>query len=108
MSVQQADLQKVKDAVSSAVDVMQAMGSSICPLLSKVSSFTNIYLIAPAHREMIFYFILVFLLKLFFCFVLLLNKFKLLECFFMLQKLKFMFLRRWPMFYILGFVQLLF
>ncbi|KAJ6816049.1 QWRF motif-containing protein 2-like [Iris pallida] len=31
-----ADLQEVKDAVGSAVDVMQAMGSSICSLLSKV------------------------------------------------------------------------
>lgn len=31
-----ADVQKVKDAVSSAVDVMQALGSSICSLLSRV------------------------------------------------------------------------
>ena len=33
----QADVLTVKNAVSSAVDIMQAMGSSICHLLSKVS-----------------------------------------------------------------------
>ena len=32
----QADVHNVKDAISSAVDVMQAMASSICLLLSKV------------------------------------------------------------------------
>ncbi|XP_020242842.1 QWRF motif-containing protein 2-like, partial [Asparagus officinalis] len=37
-----ADLQKVKDAVSSAVDVMQAMGSSICSLLSKVEGTNSV------------------------------------------------------------------
>ncbi|KAF8377631.1 hypothetical protein HHK36_031013 [Tetracentron sinense] len=31
-----ADIQNVKDVVGSAVDVMQAMASSICSLLSKV------------------------------------------------------------------------
>lgn len=36
--VHQADILEVKHAVSSAVDVMQSMGSSICSLLSKVSS----------------------------------------------------------------------
>lgn len=35
-SVMQADMQKMKDAICSAVDVMQAMSSSICLLLSKV------------------------------------------------------------------------
>ncbi|RVX00058.1 Protein snowy cotyledon 3 [Vitis vinifera] len=34
-----ADIQNLKDAICSAVDVMQAMASSICSLLSKVISF---------------------------------------------------------------------
>ncbi|XP_068652397.1 AUGMIN subunit 8-like [Aristolochia californica] len=37
-----ADVQMVKDAVSSAVDVMQAMGSSICLLLSKVEKMNSL------------------------------------------------------------------
>ncbi|KAG9455909.1 hypothetical protein H6P81_000417 [Aristolochia fimbriata] len=37
-----ADVQMVKDAVSSAVDVMQAMGSSICLLLSKVEKMKSL------------------------------------------------------------------
>ena len=32
----QADIQNVKDAICSAVDVMQAMAASICLLLTKV------------------------------------------------------------------------
>ena len=35
----QADIQNLKDAVGSAVDVMQVMGSSIYSLVSKVISF---------------------------------------------------------------------
>jgi len=41
----------VKDAVGSAVDVMQAMGSSICSLLSKVSAYIN-FLVHSSNREM--------------------------------------------------------
>lgn len=37
-----ADIQEVKDAVGSAVDVMQAMGSSICSLLSKVEGTSSL------------------------------------------------------------------
>ncbi|KAG9439846.1 hypothetical protein H6P81_020011 [Aristolochia fimbriata] len=37
-----ADIQKVKVAVGSAVDVMQAMGSSICFLLSKVEGMNSL------------------------------------------------------------------
>lgn len=47
----QADVLTVKNAVSSAVDIMQAMGSSICHLLSKVSlegSFTFTAIVAFA------------------------------------------------------------
>lgn len=36
MYLLQADVFTVKNAVSSAVDIMQAMGSSVCYLLSKV------------------------------------------------------------------------
>jgi hypothetical protein len=36
-SLLQADVITVKNAVSSAVDIMQAMRSSVCHLLSKVS-----------------------------------------------------------------------
>nr|CAB3448192.1 unnamed protein product [Digitaria exilis] len=46
-----ADVLTVKNAVSSAVDIMQAMGSSICHLLSKVSSkssFTSTAIVAFA------------------------------------------------------------
>ena len=39
--LRQADVQSVKDAIGSAVDVMQAMSSSIYSLLSKVISFTH-------------------------------------------------------------------
>lgn len=39
-----ADLQKVKDAVGSAVDVMQAMGASIHSILSKVESTSSLVL----------------------------------------------------------------
>lgn len=42
---QQADIQKVKDAVGSAVDVMQALGSSICTLLSKVNFYSLIFVV---------------------------------------------------------------
>lgn len=35
-SLSQADIQNVKDAICSAVDVMQGMASSICSLLTKV------------------------------------------------------------------------
>ncbi|XP_077216959.1 AUGMIN subunit 8-like isoform X2 [Tasmannia lanceolata] len=37
-----AEIHMVKDAVSSAVDVMQAMGSSICSLLSKVEGMNSL------------------------------------------------------------------
>lgn len=37
-----ADIQAVKEAVSSAVDVMQAMGSSICSLLPKVEGMNHL------------------------------------------------------------------
>lgn len=36
--IQQADVQNMKEAVSSAVDVMQTMASSVCSALSKVRS----------------------------------------------------------------------
>ncbi|MBA0597186.1 QWRF motif-containing protein 2 [Gossypium raimondii] len=37
-----ADVQKLKDAICSAVDVMQAMASSICSLLSKVAKLNSL------------------------------------------------------------------
>uniref|UniRef100_A0A2N9E9Y7 Uncharacterized protein n=1 Tax=Fagus sylvatica TaxID=28930 RepID=A0A2N9E9Y7_FAGSY len=37
-----ADIQNVKDAICSAVDVMQAMASSICLLLSKVGNVNSL------------------------------------------------------------------
>ncbi|GMI83983.1 QWRF domain containing 8, augmin subunit 8 [Hibiscus trionum] len=37
-----ADIESLKAAISSAVDVMQAMGSSICYLLSKVEEINNL------------------------------------------------------------------
>ncbi|KAG9445416.1 hypothetical protein H6P81_016756 [Aristolochia fimbriata] len=37
-----ADVQMVKDSISSAVDVMQAMGSSICHLLSRVEEMNSL------------------------------------------------------------------
>lgn len=37
-----ADVQAVKEAVSSAVDVMQAMGSSVCSLLPKVEGMNHL------------------------------------------------------------------
>nr|CAN66909.1 hypothetical protein VITISV_035420 [Vitis vinifera] len=37
-----ADIQSLKDAVGSAVDVMQAMASSICSLLSKVEEMNSL------------------------------------------------------------------
>ncbi|KAK8656807.1 hypothetical protein V6N13_098742 [Hibiscus sabdariffa] len=37
-----ADIESLKAAISSAVDVMQAMGSSICYLLSKVEGINNL------------------------------------------------------------------
>ncbi|XP_068635076.1 AUGMIN subunit 8-like isoform X2 [Aristolochia californica] len=37
-----ADAQMVKDSISSAVDVMQAMGSSICHLLSRVEEINSL------------------------------------------------------------------
>ena len=48
-SLMQADVLTVKNVVSSAVDIMQAMGSSICHLLSKVSlkgPFTSTAIVA--------------------------------------------------------------
>jgi hypothetical protein len=48
----QADILTVRNAVSSAVDIMQAMGSSVCNLLSKVSTrdpFTSI--MKPLAKE---------------------------------------------------------
>ncbi|KAJ8638326.1 hypothetical protein MRB53_012593 [Persea americana] len=52
-----ADVQKVKDAVSSAVDVMQALGSSICSLLSKVqgtdSLVTELANVAAQEQELL-------------------------------------------------------
>nr|XP_029124421.1 QWRF motif-containing protein 2 [Elaeis guineensis] len=39
-----ADIQEVKDAVGSVVDVMQAMGSSICSLLSQVEGMSSLVL----------------------------------------------------------------
>lgn len=43
----QADIQDVKDAICSAVDVMQGMASSICSLVPKVVllNFLNIFLV---------------------------------------------------------------
>lgn len=38
----QVDACAVKNAISSAVDVMQAMGSSVCCLLSKVKFHLNL------------------------------------------------------------------
>lgn len=35
-TIEQADILEVKDAIGSAVDMMQAMRSSICSLISKV------------------------------------------------------------------------
>ncbi|CAM8984391.1 unnamed protein product [Rhodiola kirilowii] len=37
-----ADVQNVKEAISSAVDVMQAMTSSVCPLLAKVDETNSL------------------------------------------------------------------
>lgn len=37
-----ADIEHLKLAISSAVDAMQAMGSSICPLLSRVEGMNNL------------------------------------------------------------------
>jgi hypothetical protein len=37
----QADIQDVKNAVGSSVDIMQTIGSSICTLLAKVLSTLN-------------------------------------------------------------------
>ncbi|PKU59274.1 hypothetical protein MA16_Dca021696 [Dendrobium catenatum] len=39
-----ADLQDVKDAVGSAVDVMQVMGASTCSILSKVEGTSSLML----------------------------------------------------------------
>jgi QWRF family len=46
LSEKQADIQEVKEAVGTAVDVMNSMATSICSLLSKVHislSKTNTY-----------------------------------------------------------------
>ncbi|WCJ35535.1 hypothetical protein M5689_016785 [Euphorbia peplus] len=52
-----ADVQKVKDAVCSAVDVMQAMASSICLLLSKVGGVNSLVVelanVAAKERAML-------------------------------------------------------
>ncbi|MBA0573079.1 hypothetical protein Golob_000373, partial [Gossypium lobatum] len=37
-----ADIQNLKDAISSAVEMMQAMASSICSLLSKVEEMNSL------------------------------------------------------------------
>jgi hypothetical protein len=39
----QADIQDVKNAVGSAVDIMQTIGSSICTLLAKVLCTLNCF-----------------------------------------------------------------
>lgn len=39
----QADIQDVKNAVGSAVDIMQTIGSSICSLLAKVMCTLNCF-----------------------------------------------------------------
>jgi hypothetical protein len=39
----QADIQDVKNAVGSAVDIMQTIGSSICSLLAKVMCALNCF-----------------------------------------------------------------
>ena len=41
---EQADFQELRNAVSSAVDVMQAIGTSIWTILSKVDEFVISYL----------------------------------------------------------------
>jgi QWRF family len=43
----QADLHSVKNAVSSAIDVMQSMGSSVCSLLDKVWRYFFLFLLPP-------------------------------------------------------------
>lgn len=52
-----ADIQRVKDAVGSAVDVMQALGSSICSLLSKVQGMNSLVAeltnVAKQERELL-------------------------------------------------------
>ena len=55
--ISQADLLEVKDAISSALDIMQAMGSSICSLLSKVNCLYNIHLVTFHQVESNFVFI---------------------------------------------------
>nr|DAD21347.1 TPA_asm: hypothetical protein HUJ06_022810 [Nelumbo nucifera] len=53
-----ADIQNVKDAVGSAVDVMQAMASSICSLLSKVDEMNSLVAelanVAAQERALLF------------------------------------------------------
>ena len=48
----QADIQDVKNAVGSAVDIMQTIGSSICSLLAKVL-FTPNYFLIPAFYQLL-------------------------------------------------------
>eukprot|EP00268_Persea_americana_P026622 TRINITY_DN2607_c0_g2_i1.p1 TRINITY_DN2607_c0_g2~~TRINITY_DN2607_c0_g2_i1.p1 ORF type:complete len:651 (+),score=128.46 TRINITY_DN2607_c0_g2_i1:309-2261(+) len=52
-----ADIHRVKDAVGSAVDVMQALGSSICSLLSKVQGMHSLVAeltnVAKQERELL-------------------------------------------------------
>lgn len=43
----QADVPKLKDAICSAVDVMQAMSSSICSLLPKVNFAFFLFIFSP-------------------------------------------------------------
>ncbi|KAK6139019.1 hypothetical protein DH2020_027242 [Rehmannia glutinosa] len=43
------DVHKVQEAITSAVDVMQAMASSVCSLLVKSVSFPDLLLIAVGH-----------------------------------------------------------
>lgn len=47
----QVNGQSVKDAISSAVDVMQAMASSICPLLPKVTHFDFLFVFVYFSKE---------------------------------------------------------
>lgn len=68
----QADIQKVKHAVGSAVEVMQTMGSSVCSQLSKVTSLMTSHIqpvssvvlfLNLAQLILIFYDVLILVLK---------------------------------------------
>lgn len=47
----QVNGQSVKDAISSAVDVMQAMASSLCLLLPKVTHFDFLFVFVYFSKE---------------------------------------------------------